>query len=253
MSKADSSQSRSDQPQPASGRWKRRLFRFGFALVALIVVAAAIVGMAEHRTSQPEFCASCHVMTPYYESWKADIHATKLGVKCVDCHYAPGERTTIKAKFRGLSQATSYFSGRYGATRPRAHVANESCITSNCHGNREFMDKPLTLGTVTFIHAHHLDLKDEADDPSRNRLSELTGKLRDLVGEGRLVELESLARESGPAEDRYNRMAILCSDANTDVDREMLIEFSQLHHRPLRLAQLRNLQCTNCHSYVGNT
>ena len=60
--------------------------------------------MAEYKTSQPQFCSSCHIMEPYYETWEADVHGAKLEVACVDCHYAPGERTTLKAKFRGLSQ-----------------------------------------------------------------------------------------------------------------------------------------------------
>jgi hypothetical protein len=33
------------------------------------------------------------------------------------------------------------------------------------------------------------------------------------------------------------------------VERETLVEFSQLHHRKVRIAQLHDLQCTNCHSY----
>ena len=57
-------------------------------------------------------------MVPYYETWQADLHGGKLDIACVECHYAPGERTTLKAKFRGLSQVASYFSGRYGARAP---------------------------------------------------------------------------------------------------------------------------------------
>jgi hypothetical protein len=36
---------------------------------------------------------------------------------------------------------------------------------------------------------------------------------------------------------------------NVNVERETLVEFSQLRHRAVRLAQLEDLQCTNCHAY----
>src|SRR5262245_61035565 len=95
-------------------RWMRRL---GLTVLTLVILAGALLAFGEHRTSQPQFCGSCHIMEPYYATWQADLHGGKLEVACVECHYAPGERTTIQAKLRGLSQVASYVSGRYGASR----------------------------------------------------------------------------------------------------------------------------------------
>src|SRR5690348_7395481 len=165
----DESHAQSSTPPPCGGqplpqavppRWTWRGFafrwlkRFFFTVLVVIILGAALVATAEHKTGQPQFCASCHIMTPYYESWQKDRHGGKLEVACVECHYAPGEQNTINAKLRGLSQVASYFSGRYGASRPRAHVDNQSCLTSKCHGDLGFMDKEIAVSsTVKFVHA----------------------------------------------------------------------------------------------------
>jgi nitrate/TMAO reductase-like tetraheme cytochrome c subunit len=215
----------------------------------LVLLGAGFMGVAEHRTSRPDFCASCHNMVPYYDSWSADIHGAKLDVACVDCHYAPGERTTFKAKFRGLSQVASYFSGRYGATRPRAHVNNESCLTSKCHGDLVFMDKVLQLGTVSFTHAKHLRRTTEQEQPAQARLAEVEATLRKLVGEARFAELDGVAKQAGPAEERYAALMTRCGQWGAALDRATVAEFSQLKHRGVRIEQLADLQCTSCHTY----
>src|SRR6516225_8596505 len=111
-------------PAPATATWRGFAFRWfkriGITALILIVISAIGLAIADHKTSQPEFCGSCHIMKPYYESWHADVHGGKLEIACVECHYAPGERESFTAKLRGLSQVASYISGRYGASRPRA-------------------------------------------------------------------------------------------------------------------------------------
>jgi hypothetical protein len=41
----------------------------------------------------------------------------------------------------------------------------------------------------------------------------------------------------------------LCQEWNAAVERKTLVEYSQLRHRGVRLAQLEDLQCTSCHAY----
>lgn len=230
-----------------AGFWKRWSVRAGIGLVVMLLLGAALVGVAEHRTAQPDFCGSCHIMDAYYESWQADMHGSKLDVACVECHYAPGERTTINAKLRGLSQVASYFSGRYGATRPRAHVSNDSCMTAKCHGDMQFMDKVIQIDSVRFTHASHLRIDTQAQESVQKELAELGTTLRDAVGEERLQQLEAAANESGPHDARVDKLVRLA--AGSPLSRADLEKYSQLHHRRIRVAQLADLQCTNCHSY----
>ena len=216
--------------------------------MAIVVLGVVMLGAAEYYTAKPNFCASCHIMEPYYESWKKDAHGGHFNVACVDCHYAPGERTTINAKLRGLSQVVSYFSGRYGQTRPRAYVAQESCMTSNCHGDGQFMDKPLKIGTVEFKHSKHLKHSEGDEQPHRDRLAVLTRQLQETLGTERFAEMHTLARQTGPAETRDAAMARLAANWDVKIDRPLLAEFSRLEHRAVQIAQRQSLQCTDCHS-----
>jgi nitrate/TMAO reductase-like tetraheme cytochrome c subunit len=253
MAMAGSAAPQAASPAENKIGWKKRLRRWlkraGITAIVVITAGLGLTLVAEHRTSQPSFCGSCHIMQPYYISWEQDIHGGKLDAACVDCHYAPGERTTVKAKLRGLSQVFSYVSGRYGATRPRAHVSNLSCLTAKCHGDGSFMDKPILLGTVTFVHAKHLKYDQAKRDAAHKELEQLTTALREQLGAQRFTELEALAREAGPANRRINAMRDLAETSDVAVAGADLERFSQLHHRQVRVAQLDDLQCTNCHSY----
>lgn len=248
----DSDQGQAASPLPAAkwrrffGRWLKRI-----AITALIVIVVSVIGLviADHKTSQPEFCGSCHIMKPYYGSWQADIHGGKLGVACVECHYAPGERDTVMAKMRGLSQVASYVSGRYGASRPRAHVDNRSCLTSKCHGDMGFMDKELSLGTVKFVHAKHLQFDKKKQEVKEKEIGDLSETLRQLVGPERFGDLKQAAVEAVPAKLQLDRLTKMVGDWNVKVEASQLERFSQLHHWQIRVAQLEDLQCTNCHSY----
>jgi len=236
-------------PPATPGFVKRWSMRLGIALAVLIVVGGVLLGWAEHHTSQPNFCGTCHIMEPYFASWKDDIHGAKLDVKCVDCHYAPGERTTVNAKLRGLSQVASYFSGRYGATRPRAHVSNDSCMTAKCHGDLRFMDKTIEIGSVRFVHARHLQLNKESLEAVQEELADLTKTLQAAVGQEQFTRLQDVANESGPHEARVDKLVSLVSVTGATMPRDELEKFSQLSHRQVRTAQLADIQCTNCHSY----
>lgn len=238
---------------PAGSKWRRFGFRWlkrlGITFAIVLVVTIVLLIVADHQTSKPEFCGSCHIMKSYYESWHADVHGGKLEVACVDCHYAPGERTTLLSKMRGLSQVTSYMSGRYGASRPRAHVDNRSCMTSKCHGDMAFMDKELSLGTVKFTHAKHLQFDPKKREAKMQELNELTKSFSESVGQERFAKLEEVACEAVPAKEHLERMKKLVGDWNVKLDAGKLERFSQLQHWQVRVAQLDDLQCTNCHSY----
>lgn len=236
-------------PRPKGGRLRRFVIRFVVFCGVMAVLGGVFLAVAEHHTSQPQFCSSCHIMEPYYESWAADLHGGKLDIACVECHYAPGEQSTFKAKFRGLSQAASYFSGRYGAGRPRAHVADASCLTAKCHGDMQFMDKPLMIGTAKFLHARHLKPQTEKDQANAKRLSDLEAALKAQVGDELYKQISELASQATSADARYAKLAALGRQAEKPVERDLLVEFSQLRHRSVRVQQLAELQCANCHAY----
>ncbi len=136
-------------------------------IIAIIVVIAAIIAAmvfsVESYTARPQFCGtSCHIMDKPYKSWQADKHgkAGKEEIACVDCHYAPGEKMTLHAKFKGLGQLFTYLSTDDKEVRRATHIADISCSTAQCHPSEKFMDKQLTYGKekkVKFIHKAHYE------------------------------------------------------------------------------------------------
>lgn len=137
-----------------------RLRRIGRRLEvgARVLAIGTIVGLAVltpgsyvavHYSSQPEFCKSCHIMDPYYESWERSTHAE---VSCTACHFEPGLMGTLQGKFQALTQLTKYITLTAG-TRPWAHVSDASCL--HCHSLAD-LDGPLDFNGIAFDHGPHL-------------------------------------------------------------------------------------------------
>ena len=145
----------------AETSWSKRLadrfrsFRWGSALWhagILVACALAILFASVEVTSQPGFCASCHIMKPYYQSWQ---HSAHHKIACVECHIPPGVSATIQKKWEALSMVTSYFTGTYG-TKPWAQVPDASCF--RCHQTKDFTGMKIYNG-VRFDHGAHLSVK----------------------------------------------------------------------------------------------
>ncbi|HPF41360.1 MAG TPA: NapC/NirT family cytochrome c [Phycisphaerae bacterium] len=259
--------------QPRS-KWRARLRIAGLFMLVFLVLGAAGIGGAEYYTGTPNFCGTCHVMDPYYESWAADVHSTKLGVRCVDCHYAPGERHTFKAKFKGLSQAVSYFSGRSGGSRPRAHVNDDSCLTSSCHGDGVFRETEIKIGeprkeireiagqkveidrepTVVYQHGVHLDVEGKLEENERAIHDVSRRLMRALPGEG-FDLVEAASKSVAPAKERQTAMRAVVAQLGASAQEADAMELMRLEHVKVRLDQLSGITCAACHTYneAGNS
>lgn len=254
--------------RPARPRW-RRVLRKGLLIGGVIVVLGVLgIGGAEYYTARPSFCGTCHIMDSYYQSWSQDVHGKKVGTWCVECHYAPGEQHTLKAKFRGLSQVASYFSGRYGTSRPRARVNDASCLRSACHGDNEYMRKPLLIGeprvekrlvgdqetevtrlpTVTFVHEKHLRTELKLTETEAS-LAGLRQRLEQAVSPAAFEPLRVAAGQVGPAERREAKLRELVGGLARDDLLADVLEYTRLEHERTRLRQLGGLNCAACHSY----
>ncbi len=110
-------------------------------------------------TSQSFFCNSCHIMNPFYDSWKVSKHAD---VECIKCHIPPGVNSYAMAKLNGLGQVVDDLLHRT-STKPSAAVSVFSCTREGCHNlnkmkeddllaNRNSNDRP-----YLFNHEQHVD------------------------------------------------------------------------------------------------
>jgi len=100
-------------------------------LIAATLLVLALGGAAAiPLTNQPTFCASCHTITPSYDSW---IRSSHKDVTCVDCHVRPGINGFIHDKvFAGLEDVAITLLGT--PTEPHnleSHVYSSMCIS--CH------------------------------------------------------------------------------------------------------------------------
>jgi nitrate/TMAO reductase-like tetraheme cytochrome c subunit len=142
---------------PGSLKIQKKILLIALAVIGIVIVLS-IFG-AEYYTSQPEFCGACHIMERYYNSWEKSKHGEK-DVTCVDCHYAPGEKYTLKAKFKGLGQLFAYLSTYVEAKEVRkpAKVSDLSCTTSECHPKQKLQDKKVKFTEkISYVHKTHFD------------------------------------------------------------------------------------------------
>ncbi len=133
------------------GTWRRRLYALGIGLVVFTVLS---VGAVE-ATSTASFCNSCHIMEPYYDSWK---HSAHKNVQCVKCHIEPGVENFFAAKFNGLGQVVDDILHRT-SMKPSAAVGALACMRSGCHDPERVRAYEKASGSYLFKHAKHMDLE----------------------------------------------------------------------------------------------
>jgi hypothetical protein len=100
--------------------------------IAIVAVAAIVGGMALwDYHEQPEFCAVCHIMEPYLETWQESdyqvgLHA-EADLECLDCHEPTiGEQVTEVAKF---------VTGQYEDPLATRRFPEEFCLRCHEHGS----------------------------------------------------------------------------------------------------------------------
>ena len=117
------------------------LLLVGLGVVALLLATGGIYVASQ----SPGFCITCHYMKPYYRQWETSTHAE---VSCVSCH-------PVRPVTNAVS-ALRYLTGTYDS-RPRAEVANESCLQGGCHDTRLLEGESAFQGKIRFDHAAHLE------------------------------------------------------------------------------------------------
>jgi nitrate/TMAO reductase-like tetraheme cytochrome c subunit len=132
---------------PAEEQWIVLTRRFPFVVLAGMVLSLiAFVGFFEF-SSTPTFCATCHYIRPYVESWRESSHNM---VTCTKCHFPPGIGGVIKGKLSGVSELVKTIT-RDQAPKPHAEIEDAACLREGCHETR------LLRGKVTFKEKYHFD------------------------------------------------------------------------------------------------
>ncbi|MDH3379368.1 MAG: NapC/NirT family cytochrome c [Gammaproteobacteria bacterium] len=128
----------------------------------LLVLAAAYGGM-EYYTSKSSFCGgSCHTMTEQYEAWQSDLHYASnndegMQAECIECHFLPGEKSSLKAKYQGLRHLFAYLFEPEAPLPIHPVVPDGACLQSGCHDKGELGEQEIQYtDKVRFKHEVHL-------------------------------------------------------------------------------------------------
>jgi nitrate/TMAO reductase-like tetraheme cytochrome c subunit len=148
--------------------------RVTWGLTALVFTGAILFVLAgwggvEYYTAQPSFCGgSCHTMTEQYDSWKANYHHEDnnpdgMQADCVDCHFLPGEHSSLKAKYEGLRHLAEYLYDPKAPLPIRPVIKDGACLQSGCH-NRDNLAEAEIQFTEKVRFKHEVHFGDEALD-----------------------------------------------------------------------------------------
>jgi nitrate/TMAO reductase-like tetraheme cytochrome c subunit len=137
---------------PLRERVRAYLIRGAAVVGALGLLLALLTGLAGMYTSRPQFCRSCHIMEPYYVSWKESSHSH---VACTKCHFPPGAGEKVRGKMLGLVQLAQYVTASSGP-RLAAEVPDASCLRSGCH-ERRLLSGRVDFQGVPFDHRPHFE------------------------------------------------------------------------------------------------
>ena len=130
---------------------KKRLIILGAVLGFFLVFLIAAVEVTSHSG----FCASCHYMEPFFESWE---HSSHSEFECSECHYPPGGglKGILSKKIEGLVMVGRYWTKLYVKSKPWAEIKDESCLKEGCHDKRLLGGK-VDFSNVVFDHKIHFE------------------------------------------------------------------------------------------------
>jgi nitrate/TMAO reductase-like tetraheme cytochrome c subunit len=144
---------------------KKSILRLtGILLVGAAIFLLAGWGGAEYYTSRSSFCGgSCHTMTEQYEAWQSDYHhasnnSEDMQADCIDCHFLPGEHSSLKAKYEGMRHLAAYLYDPEAPLPIRPVIKDGACLQSGCHDREQVAAKEIQFTEkVRFKHEAHFD------------------------------------------------------------------------------------------------
>jgi cytochrome c nitrite reductase small subunit len=110
---------------------KRRNIWVIVGVAVVVVIIAGVAGWNYHE--QPQFCAICHIMQPYLESWEsppllAYAHAEE-NVTCLECH-----EPTIQQQ---MEEGIKFVTNDYENPLEEREFDQEWCLRCHEHGSYE--------------------------------------------------------------------------------------------------------------------
>ena len=148
--------------------------RVTWRMTALVFTGAILFllagwGGSEYYTAQSSFCGgSCHTMTEQYDAWQSNYHHEDnnpdgMQAECIDCHFLPGEHSSLKAKYEGLRHLAAYLYDPDAPLPIRPVIKDGACLQSGCH-NRDNLAQLEIQFTEKVRFKHEVHFGDKALD-----------------------------------------------------------------------------------------
>jgi len=210
-----------------------------FIISGVILVFLIVLFSFFKFSTSPRFCKSCHIMKPYYQSWKTSKHNK---VACVECHYPPSTpQTLLWRKFQAMSQVVKYITRTY-SSKPFAEIEDAACLRQGCHSNRLLEGKLVFGKGVKFDHGPHLL------QPRRGRqLRCVSCHSQIVVGKHLEVTLDTcyLCHFKGMKGARSLEPVGGCSSCHELPEKEFQIGNIKYRHKDFVTKQ--GIECQSCH------
>jgi cytochrome c nitrite reductase small subunit len=132
---------------------KKKIIVIGVLLGVVVIGGVGTVAAWKYHEN-PQFCATCHIMEPYLESWQASdygayAHAVQ-GVTCLDCHVPTAQQQ--------VDELVVYMKGDFTVPLEQPDFGSEFCL--DCHLPSEHTSEEeviqLTAGMEVNPHDSHL-------------------------------------------------------------------------------------------------
>jgi len=104
-------------------------------------------------------------MTEQYEAWKTNYHHAGnnpdgMQADCIDCHFLPGEKYSLKAKYEGLRHLAAYLYDPDAPLPIRPVIKDGACLQSGCHDRDKLAQVEIQFTEkVRFKHEVHFSDK----------------------------------------------------------------------------------------------
>jgi len=107
-------------------------------------------------------------MTEQYEAWQSSYHHESnnpdgMQAECIDCHFLPGEKHSLKAKYEGLRHLAAYLYDPDAPLPIRPVIKDGACLQSGCHSREKVAQKEIQY-TEKVRFKHDVHFSDEALD-----------------------------------------------------------------------------------------
>lgn len=119
----------------------------GGIIAGLVVYTGYMARIHSYLSDDPAACVNCHIMTPYYETWRHSSHAN--WTHCNDCH-VPQDNVLKKFAFKakdGLFHST-IFTLRMEPTAIRPREESYGVIMDNCIRCHDHLNSSLLMNAA---------------------------------------------------------------------------------------------------------